>query len=73
MEKWIRGLAWAGLILLAASGCGRDERSSAERAAEAQKAIQQGAEREKKMFEGMQKGVEGLEKSLPEQKEKGKQ
>jgi hypothetical protein len=60
------------LVLLWGTGCGKDEKSSAERDAEIQKALQQGAEKERKMYEGMQKGVENMEKSLQEQKEKQK-
>ena len=53
-------------------GCGKDQKSSAERDAEIQKALQEGAGKEQKMYEGMQKGVENMEKNAQEQKEKGK-
>ena len=61
-------LVVACLVLLA-SGCSRDDKSAAERDAEVQKAIQEGAAKERKMYEGMQKGMENMEKSLREQKE----
>lgn len=73
MRSWIvKGFTFISLVAFAGLGCGRDERSSADKAAEVQKAIQEGMQREKKMYEGMQKGVEGLEKSIQEQKEKDK-
>jgi len=52
--------------LLALSACG-DKKDSAQREQEAQKAIQEGMQKEKQMFEGMQKGVETLEKKAAEQ------
>ena len=64
-----------GAILIAASllpACSKDEKSSAERDKEAQKVLQEGAQREQKMYEGMQKGVEGLEKKMEGAKEDAK-
>jgi len=72
MRSWFKGLAFILLLVPAGSGCGKDEKSSADKAAEAQRAIQQGGEKERKMVEGMQKGMESLEKSIQEQKEKTK-
>ena len=57
---------------LAVSACGGDNKDSAERDAEAQKAIQQGMQREQKMMEGMVKGVETLEKKAAETREETK-
>lgn len=62
------------LVLLAAiigsmAACGGDGKDSADRAKEAQKAIQEGMQKEKAMMEGMQKGVESIEKQMTEQKE----
>jgi hypothetical protein len=54
-------------IAFAISACG-DKKDSAARDQEAQRAIQEGMQKERKMYEGMQKGVEGLEKKTPEQK-----
>lgn len=65
-------LACAAVLLLWGAGCGKDEKSSAERDAEIKKALQEGAAKEQKMYEGMQKGMENMEKSLQEQKEKQK-
>ncbi|MGE5216854.1 MAG: hypothetical protein ACM3SP_07620 [Chloroflexota bacterium] len=53
------------------SACG-DKKDSTEKAAEAQKVIQEGMQKEKAMVEGMQKGVEGIEKKMTEQKEETK-
>jgi hypothetical protein len=52
--------------MLALTACGGDQKSSDEREKEAQKAIQEGMQKEKKMYEGMQKGVEALEKKVEE-------
>ncbi len=72
MRTWVSAFVLSALILLAGQGCGRDEKSSAERDAEVKKAMQQGAQREQQMYQGMQKGVEDLEKAAKEQKEKTK-
>jgi uncharacterized lipoprotein YehR (DUF1307 family) len=58
-------------IAFAISACG-DKKDSAARDQEAQRAIQEGMQKERKMYEGMQKGVEGLEKTTPEQKNEAK-
>jgi predicted small lipoprotein YifL len=71
MKNWIRSFAWIAIVL-AGAACGKDQKSSAERDAEIKKALQEGAAKEQKMYEGMQKGVENLEKAAEEQKEKGK-
>jgi hypothetical protein len=60
------------LLACALSACGGDKKDSADRENEAQKAIQQGMQKEKAMYEGMQKGVENLEKKTAEQKEETK-
>ena len=72
MDYWMRVIACGIVALLCGIGCGKDQKSSAERDAEIQKALQEGAAKEQKMYEGMQKGVENMEKSVQEQKEKGK-
>ncbi len=72
MQMWVRVFVLSGLIFLAGQGCGRDEKSSADRDAEARKALQQGVQREQQMYQGMQKGVENLEKAAKEQQEKTK-
>ena len=59
------------LLALAICSCG-DKKDSADRNREAQKAIQEGMQKEKQMYEGMQKGVESLEKKMQEQKEEPK-
>ena len=55
---------------LAFSACGGDKKDSAERDKEVQKVIQEGMQKEKQLFEGMQKGVETLEKKVEEQTKK---
>lgn len=52
----------AVLLAGALSACGGDKKDSADRAQEAQKAIQEGMQKEKAMYEGMQKGAESLQK-----------
>jgi hypothetical protein len=56
-------------LSIAVSACGGDSKDSADRAAEAQKAMQQGIQKEQKMIEGMVKGVETMEKKTAESKE----
>jgi hypothetical protein len=60
------------LMAFAISACG-DKKDSAARDQEAQKAIQEGMQKERRMYEGMQKGTEGIEKKMQEQKEETKQ
>ena len=72
MQILVRVFVLSGLILLAGQGCGRDEKSSADRDAEVKKAMQQGAQKEQQMYQGMQKGVEELEKAAKEPKEKAR-
>ncbi|HEY1266256.1 MAG TPA: hypothetical protein VGH16_03305 [Candidatus Binatia bacterium] len=66
MKYSMIGLAM--LTVIAAAGCGKDDKSSAERDAEVKKVLQQGADMEKKMYEGVQKGVENIEKKVQDAK-----
>jgi hypothetical protein len=59
-------LVVAVLLASALSDCG-DKKDSAEREKEAQKVIQEGMQKEKAMYEGMQKGVEDLQKKAETQ------
>ncbi|HEY7163437.1 MAG TPA: hypothetical protein VIB79_02655 [Candidatus Binatia bacterium] len=61
-------IAAAVLICAGAVSCNKDEKSSAERDKEVQRALQEGSQREQKMYEGMQKGVENLDKGSQDQK-----
>ena len=64
-----------GALLIAASllpACSKDEKSSAERDAEVKKVLQEGAQKEQKMYEGMQKGMESMEKKMEGAKEETK-
>jgi hypothetical protein len=72
MKYRSRMVACLAVLLLWGTGCGKDEKSSAERDAEVKKALQEGAAKEQKMYEGMAKGMENMEKGLQEQKEKQK-
>ena len=72
MKHWIRAFAFLAVVLLLGIGCGKDDKSSADRDAEIKKVLQEGMAKEKKMYEGMQKGVENLEKNTQEQKGKEK-
>ena len=62
----MRLLIVACAMMVAAVGCGKDDKTSAERDAEVKKVLQQGADMEQKMVEGMKKGVENLEKKTQE-------
>jgi hypothetical protein len=54
------------------SACDKDQKTSAERDKEVQRVLQEGARKEQKMYEGMQKNVENMEKKTQEQKEETK-
>ena len=56
-------------IAWAISACG-DKQESADRAQEAQKAIQQGMQKENSMIDGMQKGVEDIQKTMADESKK---
>ncbi len=71
MRHWMKVFACAVAVLLLGIGCGKDQKSSAERDAEVQKALQEGAKKEQQMYQGMQKGMENVEKTVKDQKEKG--
>lgn len=62
----MRLLILACAMMVAAVGCGKDDKTNAERDAEVKKVLQQGANMEQKMYEGMKKGVEDLEKKSQE-------
>jgi hypothetical protein len=55
--KWI-----VASIVLTASGCGGDPRTSDEQTKEVQRALQEGAQKERQMYEGAQKAMEAMEK-----------
>lgn len=70
MNKFIRMAMVMGLVV-GFSACG-DKKESGDKAAEAQKIIQEGMQKEKSMVEGMVKTGESLEKKMTEQKEETK-
>lgn len=69
--KLFKDLILVAAAIMALTACG-DKKDSAEREKEAQRAIQEGMRKEKAMMEGMQKGVESVEKKMTEQKEETK-
>ena len=70
--KMIFQLSLALGLAVTVAACGGDKKDSADRAAEAQKAMQEGMQKEQKMMEGMVKGVETMEKKAAETKEETK-
>ena len=57
------------VLAIGVSACGKDDKDSAAREAEIKKTLQEGSQRERQMYEGMQKGVENLEKQSSERKQ----
>jgi hypothetical protein len=57
------------VLAIGLSACGKDDKDSAARDAEIKRTLQEGSQREKQMYEGMQKGVENLEKQSTTQKQ----
>lgn len=73
-EEIMKQLLWVAVVagmVAGFSACG-DKKDSADKAAEVQKAIQEGMQKEKGMVEGMLKGAESIEKKATEQKEETK-
>ena len=70
MNKFIRLSMVVGLVV-GFFACG-DKKESDDKAAEAQKIIQEGMQKEKSMMEGMAKSAENIEKKMTEQKEETK-
>ncbi len=69
----MNSLSWLLTVLILAcalSACGGDKKESTGRENEAQKAIQEGMQKEKAMVEGMQKGVENVQKKMEEETKK---
>jgi outer membrane protein assembly factor BamE (lipoprotein component of BamABCDE complex) len=64
----IMGAALA--LAMGLSSCGKIDKDSAARDAEIQKTLQEGSQRERQMYEGMQKGVENLEKQSSQKPDK---
>ncbi len=56
------------VFAIAVSRCSGDGRNKDERDAEIQKKIQDATQKERKLYEGMQKGVEEIEKKAGENK-----
>ncbi len=70
MGNTFRIIVLIGMVA-ALSACG-DKKDQAQRDEAAKQAIQQGAQKEQKMMEGMVKGVETVEKKMTEAKEETK-
>ncbi|HEY7218267.1 MAG TPA: hypothetical protein VH985_07720 [Candidatus Binatia bacterium] len=70
MKSFICAALFAALTV-GLSACG-DKKDSADKTPDVQKLMQEGVQKEKAMVEGMQKGVENIEKKMTEQKEEPK-
>ena len=70
MKRYIYVMFFAGL-LGGVSACG-DKKDTAARDQEVHMVMQEGMQKEKAMMEGMQKGVENMEKKATEPKEEAK-
>ena len=70
MGNTLRIIVFIGMVA-ALPACG-DKQDQAQRDEAAKQAIQQGAQKEQKMMEGMVKGVETVEKKAAEAKEETK-
>ena len=70
MDKTLRMIVFIGIVA-ALPACGNKE-DQAQRDEAAKQAIQQGAQKEQKMMEGMVKGVETVEKKIDRAKEETK-
>jgi hypothetical protein len=70
MSNTFRIIVFIGMVA-ALPACG-DKQDQAQRDEAAKQAIQQGAQKEQKMMEGMVKGVETVEKKTAESKEESK-
>lgn len=68
--RTLLGTLFVVVFAVAVLGCGGDDRSQAERDAKVQKTIQDAAQKERQLYEGMQKGVEEIEKKALEDKGK---
>ena len=70
--KFFSSLGTLLIMIILVSGCSKDQKTSAERDKEVQKVLQEGAQKEQKMYQGMQKAVENLEKKPQDQKDETK-
>lgn len=66
MKRYVYVMILSGL-LGGFSACG-DKKDNAARDQDVQKVLQEGMQKEKSMMEGMQKGVENIEKKMTDQK-----
>jgi hypothetical protein len=65
-------LILAGILVCIGTGCkGKDEASGAKNV-DVQKVMQEAAQKEQKMYEGVQKGIGEIENNIQEQKDKEK-
>lgn len=68
----IRKITTVVAVCLGLWACGGDGPDRAARDAEIQQKIQEGLQREKQLYEGMQKGVQDVEKQMQEQSGKSR-
>lgn len=66
--RWIKAIGLLVLTVFMAASCGKDE----QRDQEIQKAIEGAVQKERQLYEGLQKGAETIEKNVQEQKEGAK-
>ena len=67
MKQLHQALWLAMIVACAVCGCKGGDSS---KEVDVQKVMQEAAEKERKMYEGVQKGVEGMEKNVQQQMEK---
>jgi hypothetical protein len=58
------------VVIVAGIGCKGEGGGSGGKEVDVQKVMQEAADKEKKMYEGVQKGIEGMEKNLQQPAEK---
>ena len=69
MAGMTRFFILGGILVCIGAGCkGKDEASKVD----VQKVMQEAAQKEQKMYEGVQKGIGEIEKNIQEQKDKEK-
>ncbi len=58
--RWLKCLGFVLLFVAITAGCGKDEKSDQE----VQKALKEATKKEQQLYEGMQKGIQDIEKSV---------
>ena len=63
--RWLKGVGFLLLFIAVGIGCEKDDK----RNQEIQKEIQEKTQKSRQFYEGVQKGVDNLEKSVQEQQQ----